>query len=409
MPGNLPAVGLEGWVPLSVVVDGEDVALIPGPEEGQGVCCSFQLVGEISWQARVQLAGKVSQKREALPQSLPAERRQAKGRLGRVRVVFHALHGIPQRGKVYPHPLGGGEQPLSFQGFAQLLHILPRQRMAVHLPGSFRQFVGLVHNEGLVVVEQGAQAALPVSGVSQQVVVVADLDKHLLGSGLLPSAPIAAEVPLGAVLQAGLGDAHQPAVKAAEVGHCVQVYLFPERIQRLALDRIFRFIPHRPQPLQEPLVADIPALALANCKSDGRGQQIVLHQHLGEKGQILLGDGLLQRHAGGGHHHGLDVRGPVLFQQNAGNQVGIGLADAHPRVAEGNLFLKEGVQHGVAQGDLSLPHCHALPGEQPSEDVFRLLVGLLQRRYGHRVTSLSGGKLVRRELPHAARICCQFL
>ena len=71
------------------------------------------------------------------------------------------------------------------------------------------------------------------------------------------------------------------------------------------------------------------------------------------------------------------VKGPVLFQQDGGGEIGVGLADAHPGVAQGDFVLEQGVHHGVAQGHLRLPDREAALGQQVPEDVFHLPVGPL--------------------------------
>ena len=56
-------------------------------------------------------------------------------------------------------------------------------------------------------------------------------------------------------------------------------------------------------------------------------------QHAGQQGQVLLLDGVLQRDAGGGDQDGalrLALCRPALAMQDAGGQVGEGLADAGP-------------------------------------------------------------------------------
>ena len=269
--------------------------------------------------------------------------------------------------------------------------------LPVHLPGRLRELVGLVDEEGSVVPQQGPQAILPVSGVGKQIVVIADLDEYSGIARSLPGFPITAEQPLGAVPQADWGHAHLPPVKAAEVGHAVQVHQFPQGVQSRPLQGVLGLALHGLQTPEQPEVADIPAFSLAHGESDGFRNHLVLHQNAGEKGQVLPGDGLLQRHGGGGHHHRAAVKGPVLFQQDDGGEVGVGLADAHPGVAQGDLVLEQGAHHGVAQGHLPFPDREAALGQQVPEDVLHLPVGPL---YGcsQTLTSLSGGKLVRRSI-----------
>lgn len=69
--------------------------------------------------------------------------------------------------------------------------------------------------------------------------------------------------------------------------------------------------------------------------------------------------------------------GREFFQQNAGGQIGIGFADPDACIAKDDIVLKQGVHHGVAEGDLFFPHSQPVLGQKRSEDPFYLPVGLL--------------------------------
>ena len=69
--------------------------------------------------------------------------------------------------------------------------------------------------------------------------------------------------------------------------------------------------------------------------------------------------------------------GREFFQQNAGSQIGIGFADPDACIAQDDIVLKQGVHHGVAEGDLFFPHSQSVLRQKRSEDPFYLPVGLL--------------------------------
>ena len=74
---------------------------------------------------------------------------------------------------------------------------------------------------------------------------------------------------------------------------------------------------------------------------------------------------------------GISLRSPVLLQHDAGHQVGKGLADAGPCVAQSNTAVQHGVQHTVAQPDLLRALSHAVLGKQFPENTLDLIMGLL--------------------------------
>ena len=65
---------------------------------------------------------------------------------------------------------------------------------------------------------------------------------------------------------------------------------------------------------------------------------------------------------------------PALAMQDAGGQVGEGLADAGPRVAQGDAAIQHGVQHLMAQFHLCRTLHHPVSREQVLEDMVDILV-----------------------------------
>lgn len=71
------------------------------------------------------------------------------------------------------------------------------------------------------------------------------------------------------------------------------------------------------------------------------------------------------------------------MEYNSGHEVGVGLADAGPGVAEGNAAALHGLQHPVAQGDLLRALRHPLEGEQVLENMVDVPVGILPVLINH--------------------------
>ena len=83
----------------------------------------------------------------------------------------------------------------------------------------------------------------------------------------------------------------------------------------------------------------------------------------------------MRGHAAGGDHDRLDqCRGTLLLPEHTGHQIGQRFADADPGLTEQNFFVEQGIQHGVAEGNLPLAHGHAVGGQQIAENMFRLPV-----------------------------------
>ena len=107
---------------------------------------------------------------------------------------------------------------------------------------------------------------------------------------------------------------------------------------------------------------------------------LVLYQHRGEKGQVFLQHRILQSNAGGGNENWL-IRQPsggaAPTEHDAGHQVGVGLSDPRPSVAQGNAVIQHRVEHPMAQGYLSWTLRHTVGGEKFFENVIDLLMGIL--------------------------------
>ena len=262
------------------------------------------------------------------------------------------LHGLGQQFR-------REDIPLHMQAADQLRKVLGIQRYAEHLPCGFRQLVGLVYDDGRAVRQDGLFLLAAVDEVRQQEVVVADLDR------VLPALAGVQETAVPAVLPPAitpLGDADPLPVITAHPGQLVQIQHMPGGVQGLAGGGILMAALHLTDPPFQPGVAGVVGLALADDRLDGRGDQPLGQQHAGQQGQVLLLDGALQRDAGGGDQDRtlrFTLCRPALAMQDAGGQVGEGLADAGPRVAQGDAAVQHGVQDAVTQPDLFRPLRHA--------------------------------------------------
>ena len=129
--------------------------------------------------------------------------------------------------------------------------------------------MGFVDHDGLVVPQQRLPAILPVQGVGQQIVVVANLDGH--GQVIrFPQIPlVTAATARGAEPRAVLGHADLSPVKARQAGQFIQV----KAVQRLPQNRSppgkpLAALRHLPLPFQQAEVTHKALLALAQYSLD---------------------------------------------------------------------------------------------------------------------------------------------
>ncbi len=163
---------------------------------------------------------------------LPVDHRQAPLRRGQrflVVVEGSALWRpvqLPQQGlgAVGQH-FRRQQEAFSPQAVGEGADVLRRQGHPKHLAGRLRQLVGLVHDEGAGVRQDGLSPAAPVDGVRQQQVVVADLDEIAPGITVLQKGAIPAALPSAV---ADPGDTDALPVIAAEMGRLVHVKLSPQ-------------------------------------------------------------------------------------------------------------------------------------------------------------------------------------
>ena len=165
-----------------------------------------------------------------------------------------------------------------------------------------RQLVGLVHDEGAGVRQDGLLPTAPVDGVRQRQVMVADLEEIAPGIAILPKGAIPAVLPLAL---ADPGDADALPVIAAEMGGLVHVKLPPQGEQGRAGFPVLLLKIQLAQPLLQPHIADVVELPLADHRLEGVIDHAVLRQHVEQQGEVFIPRGGLQGDAGGGDEDGL--------------------------------------------------------------------------------------------------------
>ena len=273
--------------------------------------------------------------------------------------------------------LRGEEIPFSPQYPNQFMYLRCCQRDTKHLTGGLRQLVGLVQNQGTPLWKQRPASQVPVDGVCQQQIVVADLHLIPIRGTYLHEALVPTALP-STVTDLGHTDT-RPVVAAEVLGH-VQVQMIPERQQGVSCPRAFPCQIHSLQAPFQTLVAHIVAFPLSKHCPDGGLCHPILYQHRGEKGQVFLQHRVLQGDAGGRNEHRLIRQPPggaAPTEYDAGHQVGIGFSDSRPGVAQGNAVIQHRVEHPMAQGHLSWTLRHAVGGEKFFENVIDLLMGSL--------------------------------
>ena len=234
---------------------------------------------------------------------------------------------------------------------------------AKHLSGCLRQLVSLVQNQGAPLRDQRPASQAPVDRVCQQQIVVADLHLVPIRGTYLHEALIPAALPSAV---ADLGHADTGSVISAEVLGHVQIQVIPEGQQGLSGPRAFFGQIHRLQAPLQTLVAHIVVFPLSKHCPDGVLGHLVLYQHRGEKGQVFIQHRVLQGNAGGGNENWPVRQAPgsaAAEKHDAGHQVGVGLSNPCPGVAQCDAAIQHGVQHLVAQSDLGRTLRHAAGGE----------------------------------------------
>ena len=69
--------------------------------------------------------------------------------------------------------------------------------------------------------------------------------------------------------------------------------------------------------------------------------------------------------------------GPEPAEHRPGHQIGVGLADPRPGVAQGDTAAQHGVQHPMAQSNLLRALRHGLGGKKVFENVIDIVMGIL--------------------------------
>ena len=223
---------------------------------------------------------------------LPVDHRQAPLRRGQrflVVVEGPALRRaiqLPQQGLgAVGQDFRRQQEAFSSQAVGQGADVIRCQGHPEHLAGCLRQLVGLVHDEGAGVRQDGLSPAAPVDGVRQQQVVVADLEEIAPGITVLQKGAIPAALPSAV---ADPGDADALPVIVTQVGRLVHVKLPPQGEQGRAGFPVLLLKIHLAQPLFQPRIADVVGLPLADHRLEGLGDHAVLRQHIGQQGEVFV-------------------------------------------------------------------------------------------------------------------------
>ena len=117
----------------------------------------------------------------------------------------------------------------------------------------------------------------------------------------------------------------------------------------------------------------------ADDRPEGVIYDLAGHQHRGKKRQVFIEYRVLQSDTGGRDQEGLKGQahsGPAAEEYRSRHQVGVGLSDPRPGVAQGDAAVQHGVQHLVAQGHLGGALRHAMGGKEFFENMVDLLMGI---------------------------------
>ena len=169
-----------------------------------------------------------------------------------------------------------------------------------------------------------------------------------------------------------------PVIPAEMLRH-VQIQVVPEGQQGLSGPRALSPKIHRPQPTPQPLVTHIVGFPFADDRPEGVVHELASHQHRRKERQVLIEHRVLQSDAGGRDQErvkGQARSGPASEEYRSRHQVGVGLSDPRPGVAQGDAAVQHGVQHPVAQIHLGGALRHAMGGEQFFENMVDLLMGV---------------------------------
>lgn len=94
-------------------------------------------------------------------------------------------------------------------------------------------------------------------------------------------------------------------------------------------------------------------------------------------------DGILQSDAAGGDNEGGEggacVAWTVFIPHHGSNDISRSLANPYAGVAERNALARKGVEHLVAQRDLSIAHLHPMHRENIQENMVDVSVSLFWR------------------------------
>ena len=187
----------------------------------------------------------------------------------------------------------------SLQQAAKCAQILLRHTAAVHLAGGFRQLVGFIHHQHMIIFQKRAELLLPVRRIRQQVIMIAYLYHDISSLGIPQVFLITAKITSRAIALAKGRYAYMAAVKTGKPQRLVQITGFLQGTERSFLpSAAMGFAQNLCKSFCQPLFTHEPFFSLAHDRADRRIQYACLHQYMGQKRQVFFQYRALQGHTG---------------------------------------------------------------------------------------------------------------
>ena len=194
----------------------------------------------------------------------------------------------------------------------------------------------LVHYQRLITAQEQRSIFLPMRCVSQQIIVIANLDVGFHG---IPQILLVAAIQAHkAITRAGLRHTNAAAVIAGEFRDMIHVQNIFCNAQAAFLPRSFRM--HQRCSFGKAGIADKALFALADNGCDGCGDDTLVQQNSGQVGQILCKDSVLQGNAGSGDNDGqFHPFGAMHLPKDTAHEVSQRFAGAYACFAQGNFLI----------------------------------------------------------------------
>ena len=194
----------------------------------------------------------------------------------------------------------------------------------------------LVHYQRLITAQEQWSIFLPMRCVSQQIIVIANLDVgfHGISQILLVAAILAQKT----ISWTGLRHTDSATVIAGEFRDMIHVQNIFRNVQAVLLP--FSAWLHQRCSFGKAGIADKTLFALADHGCDGCGDDALSQQNSGQVRQIFRKNCILQSNAGSGYNNGqLHPFGTIHLPKNTAHEVGQRFAGAYACFAQGNFLI----------------------------------------------------------------------